>query len=742
MNDTIDEQSFHEEELSRDLGLTTALAIGVGTMIAAGIFTLSGLAIRNVGSAAILSFLLAALVALFTALTYCEFVSIYPRSGEGYLYARKTYPAPLAYFVGWALFLGYASSCAFYIASLSSYFNEFLWHSPIEQLSGIVALIALTMLNIKGTKESGSFQVIVTVVKVLLLLWFVIGGLSYVNPEEVIAKFSTDVVQIVSTSALVFITFFGFSAIAASAGEVKDPVKNIPRAIFLSMGIVTVLYTLVVLVILAANLTEYNEAAMGVAAKMFLGGVGGMVIIAGGLFSMISASNASIMAGSRVALAMSQLGHFPKEFGTINPKTRTPIISTFLVAGSILIFVLLLPLEDLAHFADTVLLLVLILVNAALIIHRKKFPNIERPFKVPLVPILPGLGILFNLYLLSQIFHHPLPVALAFGALALGMVGFLMWKGTQSEAEALPGEASRVAAGRYSLSADEKETFRVLVPIANPATLDNLMKLAAAIAKEKGGEVVALRVVNVPEQTPVRGNHRRLVEAEQELLDRADQSGENYGVPVTSLVCISHSTARAILEISRRRACDLIVMGWKGYSTRGEKMLGEITDAVVTHARTDLMLVKIPNTGLQLQNILLPTAGGEHARAAEQYAASIGRTFENGSVTVCSVQAKDTNAERIKEITMQLGEAVLRVSTKNGVQVTSKIIEHSDITKGVIEEGKNYDAIMVGATRDSIYPQILFGSIPENIAKGSENTVIMVKHYHPVKALLGRVIGE
>ncbi|MEL7220926.1 MAG: amino acid permease, partial [Bacteroidota bacterium] len=194
--DTQNKKSTIETELSRDLGLTSTLAIGVGTMIAAGIFTLSGLAIRNVGSAAILSFLLAAVVALFTALTYCEFVSIYPRTGEGYLYARKTYPAPLAYFVGWALFLGYASSCAFYIASLSSYFNEFIYHSPVEALFGIVTLIGLIFLNIKGTKESGRFQIVVTAAKVLLLIWFIWGGLSFVNMEEVMAKFSNDIVMI------------------------------------------------------------------------------------------------------------------------------------------------------------------------------------------------------------------------------------------------------------------------------------------------------------------------------------------------------------------------------------------------------------------------------------------------------------------------------------------------------------------------------------------------------------------
>ena len=305
-----------QTELSRELGLTSALAIGIGTMIAAGIFTLSGLAIRNVGSAATVSFLLAAIVATFTALTYCEFVSIYPRSGEGYLYARKTYPAPLAYFVGWALLLGYTASTGFYLVSLASYFQEFIWHSPIEVASGIVALIGLTLLNIKGTKESGSFQIVVTVAKVLLLVWFVGGGMSHIDPEAFMDKFSDDMLKITGTAAMVFITFFGFSAIAASAGEVINPVKNIPRAIFISMGVVTVLYTFVVLAILAAGLTEYTEAALGSAAELFLGPIGGKVIIAGALFSMISASNASIMAGSRVALSMSQLGHLPKEIGT------------------------------------------------------------------------------------------------------------------------------------------------------------------------------------------------------------------------------------------------------------------------------------------------------------------------------------------------------------------------------------------------------------------------------------------
>ena len=247
-----------QTELSRDLGLGSTLAIGTGTMIAAGIFTLSGLAVAQVESAAIVSFILAAAVAALTALTYCEFTSIYPESGEGYLYARKTFAPPLAYMVGWCLLLGYASSCAFYIASLSSYFNEFIVEMPIEQLAGLAVLVGLTLLNIKGTKETGLFQIVITVGKIGLLLWFVSAGLSRVDPDAVVARFSTDIPKIASTAALVFVTFFGFSAIAAAAGEVRNPTRTVPRAIFLSMGIVTALYVLVILVIIAADLTEYN----------------------------------------------------------------------------------------------------------------------------------------------------------------------------------------------------------------------------------------------------------------------------------------------------------------------------------------------------------------------------------------------------------------------------------------------------------------------------------------------------
>lgn len=734
-SDEINNNNIHTE-LGRDLGLPSALAIGVGTMIAAGIFTLSGLAVRNVGSAAILSFLLAAVVATFTALTYCEFVSIYPESGEGYFYARKTFSSPLAYLVGWALFLGYTSSCAFYLSSLSSYYNEFIREMPLKSLSGLVILVGLILLNIKGTKESGSFQIVVTIGKVILLTWFVFGGLANLDVAYVSAKFSRDFVRISSTAAMVFITFFGFSAIAASAGEIRNPVQTIPRAIFISMGIVTLLYTLVILVVVSAKLTEYTEAALGIAAKQFLGPIGGIVIVAGALFSMLSASNASIMAGSRVALSMSRLGHLPKKMGQINFRTRTPIFALISVGVMILIFILSFNLEDLAHFADTVLLLALILVNVALISHRWKYPDLERPFRVPLVPLLPLMAIVTNLYLLSQILHHSFPVIAAVSCLLLGEFVFLGWKVTQLDVSTPPVPPSQVVLEEPAANHGD---FRVLVPLANPGHVDQLIELAAAVASKNQGEIVALRVVEISEQTPA-SHESVFLEEEKQILERARSRALRYQVPITSLIRVGRNVAQAMLETSREQNCDLIMLGWKGYTSTVGKILGSVVDDIVNNARTDVMLIKLIGNE-SLQKFLLPTAGGAHAQRAEKYIASF-IEFLGGSLTVCSVESSDATTDVINKVSERLGLTVARITKAYGFDSENKIITHNSVSDGIIRESENHDAIVIGASGHSIYPRVLFGSIPESIAKNSNKPVILIKYYQPVKSLIGRIFEE
>ncbi|MCY4398036.1 MAG: amino acid permease [Gemmatimonadetes bacterium] len=723
--------------LSRDLGLVSALAIGTGTMIAAGIFTLSGLAVGYVGSAAIVSFLLAALVAAFTALTYCEFTSIYPFSGEGYLYARKTFPPLLAYLVGWCLLLGYASSCAFYIASLSSYFNEFIWHFAISALPGIIFLAALTLLNIKGTKESGTFQIVVTAAKIVLLIWFIAGGMGSLDAATLTQRFSTDLPLIASTAALVFITFFGFSAIAASAGEVMNPTKTIPRAIFISMIVVTVLYSLVVLVVVVADLTEYTEAAMGVAARAFLGPIGGMVIVGGAIFSMISASNASILAGSRVALAMSQLRHLPGVVGRIGARTQTPFVALLAVGGAIGVFALLLPLESLAHFANLVLLLALCFVNAALIVHRRRFPEMERPFRVPLVPLVPALGIAANLYLILQIpvQGHLQPLLLAILALALGLFGYAAWRGTRFEVPAPAGPGSRIVALRAS---PREGAFRILLPVHNPQTAETLVRLAASIAKPRDGEITLLRVVQVPEQLPPE-LARASIEGEEEVLERLQALEGELGVPITTEVRVGHNVGRAVLESAREDRSHLILLGWKGFTTTARKILGEVTDDVVRLGRADIMLVKFGPERAVPRRILLPTAGGLHSRKAKGYALGMTEAGE-GRLTLASVIPGGAPDGKWGEEGERLAEE--RAELPEEASVGTRVIAGPGVVEGVVAAAADFDAVMVGASGDSFSSRILFGTIPERIAREAPGTVIVLKSHDRVRAFVGRVAAD
>lgn len=723
--------------LSRDLGLVSALAIGTGTMIAAGIFTLSGLAVGYVGSAAIVSFLLAAVVAAFTALTYCEFTSIYPFSGEGYLYARKTFPPLLAYLVGWCILLGYASSCAFYIASLSTYFNEFIWHVPLAALPGLVFLGALTLLNIKGTKESGTFQVVVTVAKIALLIWFIAGGLGSFDTAAITERFSRDLPMIASTSALVFITFFGFSAIAASAGEVINPTKTIPRAIFISMVVVTVLYAAVVLVVVVADLNEYTESAMGVAARAFLGPIGGAVIVGGAIFSMISASNASILAGSRVALSMSHRRHLPRFFGRIGARSHTPFVAVLAAGAAIGIFAVLLPLEDLAHFANLVLLLALCFVNAALIVHRRRFPDIERPFRVPLVPLLPALGIAANIYLILQIpmQGHLQPVLLAMLALLAGLFWYAAWRGTRFEVPDPAGPGSRIVALRAS---PRTAPFRILLPVYNPHTAEPLVRIAATLARRRDGGITLLRVVQVPDQLPPE-LARKAIEAEGDILERLAALEDELGVPITTEVRVGRNVARAILEARREDQSHLIVLGWKGFTTQARQILGEVTDDVVRLARADILLVRFGPERVVPQRILLPTAGSVHARKAAGYAVGL-TEGGGGSLTLAGVVP--VGAPERKRADKEKWLAEERAEMPEEAAVKTRILDRAGVAESIVAAADEYDAVMVGASGDSFSSRIVFGTIPERVAREAPGTVMVLKSHDRVRAFMGRVAAD
>jgi APA family basic amino acid/polyamine antiporter len=805
-----------ETELDRDIGFVGAVALGVGTMIAAGIFVLSGLAVSNVGVLAIGAFLLAAFVASFTAFAYAEFASLYPESGGGYAYVANTFDRDWTYIVGWSMILGYPASAAFYLASFGDWFYRFIYpllsipEAVPYWLSAVGVLALLVGINLKGTEETGLFQIVITALKVALIALFLWGGLQAFNTDVIATSIAqntqgfADFRDIAVTSSLVFITFFGFEAIATNAEEIENPGTNIPRAIFFSMGFVTVVYALVVLVIvfavnndaflqfLAANvnlggagaqqfIANNGEVSMAYAAQYYLGPTGFYVIIVGALFSMLSAANATILAGSRVKLAMSRRGHLPERFETLHPSLNTPYQSVFLTGGLILVFIMVftvlfgggpaseailqlpfaLPLlgaeihlgiEAITHFADFMLLTGLIVVNVAIVRSRREFPDLDRGFEVPAVPWVPAAAVIANLVLLVNV--DPTSIALGLLAEAIGVVFWFAWKGRAPSDEEIERETPTAVAERNPSGHDRD--YRIVVPIANPEHVEQLMTTAVDVARDRHGEILALSVVDLPEQTPL-SEGRQYVDERRDVLHRAMAFGdggrermstdgqgavgsateETADVPVSGTVRIAHHVDDAVLHTIEQYDADAVLMGWGGWrARRREVVLGSTVDTVVTEADCDVLVERIDSeTPATVESILLPTAGGPHAELAGEVARSIARSTGARIELLRVVEDEDERDSAAAALEGTLADVA-------AIDIEATVVVNDDVVEAITERSGGHDITVIGATREGLLQRVVFGAIPERVGEEAESMVILAKRNLAITSWLRRLVGR
>ncbi|RZK42001.1 MAG: amino acid permease [Pedobacter sp.] len=421
-----------EGTLKRTLSSTSLVALGIGAIIGAGLFSLTGIAAADhAGPAVTLSFILAAVGCAFAGLCYAEFASMIPVAGSAYTYSYATMGEFMAWIIGWDLVLEYALGAATVGVSWSGYFNKLLHEFGTEMplslsksfaevdggginLPAIVIVSLLSLLLMRGTKESASLNNFLVVIKVAVVLVFIALGWKFINPANhtpyipentgVYGEFGIS--GIASGAALVFFAFIGFDAVSTAAQEAKNPQKGMPIGILGSLAVCTVLYILFAHVMTGLVPFEVFKGDASPAATAFK--VTGYGFLQMGLIIAILAGYTSVilvmlMGQSRVFYTMSKDGLLPKFFSSIHLKYSTPWKTNLFFMVFVSLFAGFVPVTDLGHMVSIGTLFAFSLVCIGVMILRKTDPDRERPFRTPLVPLVPILGIVVCFYLMYSL---------------------------------------------------------------------------------------------------------------------------------------------------------------------------------------------------------------------------------------------------------------------------------------------------------------------------------------------------
>ncbi|MEW2506957.1 MULTISPECIES: amino acid permease [unclassified Amycolatopsis] len=409
--------------LKRSLGLGQLTMLSIGATLGSGIFVVLGEAVPVAGPAVVLSFVLAGVTALFSALSYAELAGMIPLSGSSYSYAYATLGELVAWVCGWCLILEYGVSVASVAVGWGQYVNELLQlafgFALPESISGppgdgglvnmpaiVVVLLAMVLL-LSGAKESARANAIMVGVKIATLVLFCAIAFTAVQAKNFTPFLPMGLAGMSAGGAKLFFSYIGFDAASTAGEEARNPQRDLPRAILLSLGIVTVLYCLVAVAAVGAlpwQQFDDQQAALSHVLTSVLDSPFWAGILAVGAIVAISSVVLTVLYGqTRILFAMSRDGLVPQALSTVHPRTGVPRTNTLVVSAFVAVLAAFVPLGKLADATSIGTLFAFGLVNIAVLVLRRRRPDDARTFRVPFSPVTPILGVLCCAYMMFSL---------------------------------------------------------------------------------------------------------------------------------------------------------------------------------------------------------------------------------------------------------------------------------------------------------------------------------------------------
>lgn len=708
--------------------------LGTAGAIGGEIFVLTGHAAGMAGPAFLLALLIGGLLSYSIALNYGELASSFPVTGGAMTYVREAWGRNLLFYLVGSLD---CLSSTFYAALSAVGFayslNVFLPFLPIVP-TAIGVILLFMAFNLLGVGNIGNAQILLGGILLFILCAYILGGLILPGGFQwdtflpggrffIHAGVAENLQSVLSTVALIYVAFIGFEVIADDAEEIKNPDRNIPRGILISLTLCMLLYPLIALVTLGTIPWQQlagSEAALTEVAAHILPGAGALILGFAGIIATVTTLNAAMLSATREAFTMSRDGMWPRFLSRLG-RFRTPYAAILTIGGIICAIAAIGLVEFLSYISSSGYLFVLFWSNLALIRLRKRYPDLRRPFKSPFFPLTSYVAMGTCVFIIA--FSEPR--ALLFGA------GLLI---VLSAAYYLAPLFQR--AYKTRIRSLEKTKDRILVPVANPQTGARLVRLAAILAR--ASEDACICVLHV-----ATGSNGRLLESRQllrqhttssrySLPDQVVREVQARNIPLYTKISPAVSAAAGILEeIESQPNVKFVLAGWPG-PLDSNPAAEDPVRVLLEKAQTNVLVLLDRQPG-KLRNILVPIGGGSHSRLALRLAYEIAEQ-ENAHVTALHTYTSAAGIEETEDQMNFLREIVAEELGAIPLRVATRVTLAESVIHGVLDETRRreYDLLVMGASEEWGSGTRLFGSVDDWIIEHVERaSVLLVRQYEP-----------
>ena len=737
-------------DAKRTIGLFGATGIGVAAIVGGGILALAGVAFSAAGPGAVAAFALNGGIAVLTALSFAELSVRFPQSGGTYTFAKKVLSVETAFAVGWVVWfasivaavlyaLGFAS---FFCAGAATLYSHIGGPPPLWMTDSVtrnaLAIIAscyytasLIRSNQGGSKWSNIGKVIVF--GILIAGGFIaMRSLTFTMVAEKFSPFLPMGFQgLISAMGYSFIALQGFDLIAAVAGEIKEPQRNIPRAMLLSLSVALCIYIPLLIVVTVVGTgpgesviqlsAENPETIIARAAGCYLGRAGYWLVMAAGLLSMLSALQANLFAASRVAQTMAKERTLFRALESVSKRYSTPANAILVTSAIVIAILMVIPDVAAAGAASSLIFLVTFaLAHVIVFLARIRSGTRKTEFRLPFFPLIPVAGGLACLSLaVFQGVNVPSAGMIAGVWLVTGAALFL-GRFARRARIVDAGEEGRdpnllLYRGRAPL---------VLVPIANPASAEGLVALATAMSPNGIGHVLLLSVVNTPEKWVPGNVPRQLVDAQAVLRESLIAAFSN-GLAPEALTTISSDPFLEISRIARDYHCASVVLG---FSKVTKEIQGGNLERLLNLIDSDIVILRAPPgwTMRKVKQILVPVAGkGSHDELRSRLLSSLYRNGPvSGKVVFLRILPEQLSAEEVER-----ERRALEILARDEVPDTPGIhIEQSpQVVPTVARLADQSDLLILGLQRFGRHRK-LFGRITFEILQHTDCPTILISH--------------